>query len=154
MQLKYNYLFNFAVSYVGGGFKRLYEYAKWFNEHGGACFIIHPNCESFIKEFPNNRFFMATQPRYQRIFNDCGYLSDIERDIGKPDLYYSYGIPVYGRFGKINWFHLSNVLPLSSRDIPLSLFDRFIRLNYLGWKIKNNFKNADVISASLNINLF
>ena len=51
MQLEYNYLFNFAVSHIGGGFKRLHEYAKWFNDHGGAYFIIHPHCENLITEF-------------------------------------------------------------------------------------------------------
>jgi len=153
MQLKYNYLFNFAVSYVGGGLKRLYEYAKWFNEHGGAYFVIHPHCENFISEFPNNRYFLATQPRYQRIFNDCGYLDEIGRVIGKPDLYFSYGIPIYSKFGHVNWFHLSNVLPLYTRDIPLSFFDRYLRLSYLGWKIKRNFKHADVISAESNYSL-
>ena len=153
MQLKYNYLFNFAVSYMGGGIKRLHEYAKWFNENGGACFIVHPRCANLINEFPNNRFFVVTQPRYQRVFNDCGYLGDIVGAIGKPDLYYSYGIPIYGSLGKINWFHLSNVLPLYSRDIPVSLFDRLIKNTFLGWKIKKNFKNADVISAESNYSL-
>ena len=152
MQLKYKYLFNFAASYLGGGYKRLFEYSKWFNENGGAWFIIHPHCASLINQFQNNRFFLATQPRYQRIFNDCRYLTGIEREIGKPDLYYSYGIPIYARFGKVNWFHLSNVLPLSTRNIPLPFFDK-LKLGYLGWRIKSNYINADVISAESSYSL-
>jgi hypothetical protein len=146
------FLFNFSVSYSGGGFKRLYAYAKWFNENGGAWFIIHPRCESLIKEFQNNHVFLVRQPRYQRIFNDCGYLNAIGKEIGQPDLYYSYGIPIYVRFGRVNWFHLSNVLPLGSQGIPLPLFDR-LRLGYLGWRINHNFKNADLISAESNYSL-
>ena len=149
MNIKNKFLFNFAVSYSGGGFKRLYEYAKWFSENGGAWFIIHPRCGSLINEFPNNQFFLAAQPRYERIFNDCGYLDTIWSEIGQPDLYYSYGIPTYVPFGKINWFHLSNVLPLGSQGIPLPLFDR-LKLGYLGWRIIHNFQNADVISAESN----
>ena len=146
------YLFNFAVTYVGGGFKRLYEYCKWFNENGGAGFIIHTNCKSLIKEFPNNHFFLTNQSKLQRIFMDCNYLNSIERKIGPPDLYYSYGIPIYAKFAKINWFHLSNVLPIFSRDIPLTLFDR-LNFSILGRRIKRNFQNADVISAESNYSL-
>jgi hypothetical protein len=146
------YLFNFAVSYLGGGFKRLYEYSRWFNDNGGAWFIIHPRCESLVKEFSNNHFFITNQPKYQRIFMDCKYLNNIGKEIGIPDLYYSYGIPIYAKFGKVNWFHLSNVLPITSKDISLSLFDRII-LRILGWKIKHNFQNANVISAESNYSL-
>jgi hypothetical protein len=147
MIVKYNFLFNFAATRTGGGLKRLYEYTKWFHKKGGACFIIHPNCEFLIKNFPNNQYFIVLQSRTQRLFKDCDYLSDIKKEIGMPDLYYSYGIPVYYHFGKINWFHLSNVLPLNSKNMEVSLFDRYIRLRLLGWKMSKNYKNADIISA-------
>lgn len=146
MNVKNKYLFNFAVSYVGGGLKRLHGYAKWFNEHGGAWFIIHPQSDSLISEFKNNRYFVSRQARYQRLFNDCAYLTDIREEIGTPDLYYSYGIPIYAKFGKVNWFHLSNVLPLYSKGIPLPLFDR-IKLKYLGFRIRSNYHNADVVAS-------
>jgi len=144
--VKNKYLFNFAVSYMGGGLKRLHGYAKWFNEHGGAWFIIHPQCEFLVSEFKKNRYFVTRQARHERLFNDCAYLTDVREEIGTPDLYYSYGIPIYAKFGKVNWFHLSNVLPLYSKGIPLSLFDR-IKLKYLGFRIKNNYHNADVIAS-------
>ncbi len=140
------FLFNFAVSHSGGGFKRLFAYAKWFNENGGAMFIIHPRCERLLLEFPNNRFFIVNQPRYQRIYRDCTYLSRIDREVGRPDLYYSYGIPVNVRFGKLNWFHLSNLLPLDWRGIPLSLLDK-LKFFSLGLRIRSCVKNADIISA-------
>lgn len=146
MNVKNNYLFNFAVSYGGGGFKRLYEYAKWFNKNGGAIFIIHPKCENLRDEFPQNRFFVVNQSKHERIFNDCNYLNNIRTEFNTPELYYSYGIPIYFKFGIINWFHLSNILPLFMRNIPLPIFDKF-KLRYLGFKIKNNYQNADVISA-------
>lgn len=152
MEIKNKFLFNFAASYSGGGFKRLYEYARWFNDHGGAWFITHPRCGSLVNEFPNNRWFIALQPTYQRIVADCRYLDAVGKETGRPTLYYSYGIPIYARFGRINWFHLSNVLPLRARGIPLALFDRF-KLGYLGWRIKQNFRNADVISAESDYSL-
>ncbi len=152
MSIKNKFLFNFAVTYCGAGFKRLHAHAKWFDENGGAWFIIHSHCASLIKEFPNNRFFLVIQPRYQRIFNDCQYLDAIEKEIGQPEFYYSYGIPIYSRFGRINWFHLSNALPLGTQGIPLPLFDR-LKLNFLGWRIKQNLQNADIISAESNASL-
>ena len=146
---KFNFLFNFAVTRTGGGLKRLYAYSKWFNENGGALFIIHPKCDFLKKKFPKNKYFIVFQSRLERIFNDCKYLIKIKKEINKPDLYYSYGIPIYYHFGKINWFHVSNILPLSSRpwNLKLSLFDRLLRLNLLSFKIKKNFPNADIVSA-------
>ena len=146
MKIENHYLFNFAVSYSGGGQKRLYEYSKWFNEKGGAWFVIHPKCEYLVSEFPFNRYFIASQTKWQRLFDDCSYLDLIKQDIGQPDLYYSYGIPIYARLGKVNWFHLSNVLPLSLHNVPISLLD-WLKLSYLGLRIKKNFRNAEVISA-------
>jgi hypothetical protein len=40
--------------------------------------------------------------RLSCLFDDWGYL----QAIGRPELYYSYGIPLYRRFGRVNWFHL------------------------------------------------
>lgn len=146
MVINNKFVFNFSASYSGGGRKRLYAYAQWFNQNAGATFIIHPHCESLKNEFPNNHFITVNQSKLQRMFHDCDYLKDIGCRIGVPDLYYSYGIPIYAKFGKLNWFHLSNVLPLGSKGIPLPLFDK-LKLQYLGRRIITNFKNADVISA-------
>ncbi len=151
--MKNNYLFNFSASFGGGGFKRLYAYAKWFNQNGGAWFLIHANCHALINEFPNNRFTIANQSKFQRLVNDCGYLRAIQKEINKPDLYYSYGIPIYYKLGRVNWFHLSNVLPLVAfKGIPIALFDK-IKLSYLGRRIKNNYKNADICSAESDFSL-
>jgi glycosyltransferase involved in cell wall biosynthesis len=146
MKIVNRYLFNFTVSYSGGGHKRLYEYTKWFDGKGGAWFVIHPNCAYLATEFPNNQYFIIRQTMWQRFFSDCAYLKKIKQKIGEPDIYYSYGIPIYERVGKVNWFHLSNILPLALQNIPITLFTR-LKLAYLGCLIKNNFGNAEVISA-------
>ncbi|QLZ67406.1 glycosyltransferase family 1 protein [Legionella sp. PC1000] len=150
--LKNKFLFNFSVSYLGGGVNRLVAYAKWFNQNGGAYFIIHPLCQYLVKQFPNNQYIIIKQSKLQRLFNDCFYLKDFQKQIGTPEFYYSYGIPIYYKFGKINWFHLSNILPLCTRNIPLSLFDK-LKFTCLGARIKKNFAHADVISAESNFSL-
>jgi|APSaa5957512535_1039671.scaffolds.fasta_scaffold28184_1 hypothetical protein len=145
--IKYKFLFNFSVTRTGGGLKRLYEYTKWFHKRGGAWFVIHPNCEFLIEEFPNNEYFTVSQVRAQRVLKDCNYLPDIREKIGTPDLYYSYGIPIYYRFGRVNWVHISNILPFKSQGMGLSLFDKYIKYPILSRKMKGNYKNADIISA-------
>jgi hypothetical protein len=153
MNVGNKFLFNFAASYSSGGYKRLREYAKWFNGNGGAWFIIHPRCRSLSNEFSDNKFFVVRQSRIRRLYDDCGYLESIRAEIGcQPELYFSYGIPLYFRFGRINWFHLSNVLPIEAAGIPLSLADR-ITFRYLGWRIRRGFRIADVISAESNNSL-
>src|SRR3982074_1710058 len=103
MRMLYKFVFNFSASYSGGGYKRLYHYAKWFNENGGAWFVINPRCAALKTELPNNGYFIASQSRAQRVFSDCAYLCAIEKEIGKPEFYYSYGVPLYYRFGDVNW---------------------------------------------------
>jgi hypothetical protein len=146
MQVDHRLLFNFSASYSTGGYKRLYEYAKWFNSNGGAWFIIHPRCIHLVAEFPNIRFFIANLSRFERLYNDCAYLETIEQEIGQPELYYSYGIPLYSRFGRVTWFHLSNVLPLGPKGVRLSLFLR-LKAAFLGSKMRAGFIYADIISA-------
>jgi len=48
--------------------------------------------------------------------------------------------------GRLNWFHLSNVLPLRTRGIPLTPGFR-LKMQYLGWRIRASLPNADVVSA-------
>ena len=152
MPIKNNYLFNFSVSHSGGGYKRLYAYSKFFNAKGGAYFILHPNCKNIALEFKKNKYFFAKQSSLNRLLNDCFYLSDIINNIESLRFYYSYGIPIYCKIANVNWFHISNVLPLASEGIPISLFD-CIKMRFLGNRIRANFLNADVISAESNYSL-
>ena len=88
-----------------------------------------------------------SQTRVQRVFNDCNYLSHIIKEIKIPELYYSYGIPIYSSIGKVNWFHMSNILPLKSKGMGLSFFDRCVKIPIMRLKTIKNYVNADVISA-------
>jgi glycosyltransferase involved in cell wall biosynthesis len=146
MRVEYPFLFNFAASYSQGGYKRLHEYARWFDRNGGAWFAIHPRCEQLRAEFPTNRFFIVSQSHFKRLYDDSGYLDDIGQAIGQPELYYAYGIPLYRRFGRINWFHLQNVLTVGSHAAPLSAFHR-LKFRFLGNRFRRGFALADVISA-------
>jgi hypothetical protein len=148
-----NYLlFNFSVSYSGGGYKRLYEYSKVIHSQGGAHFIIHPNCQSLVTLFPRNHYHIVKQSFLERIFEDCKYLKPIIESLGVPDLYYSYGIPIYYEIGVVNWFHLSNVLPLAPKGISSSLLSRLKAIE-LGRRIRKNLANASVISAESKFSL-
>src|SRR5437868_13759538 len=117
-RLAHDILFNFAASPVGGGLKRLHEYARWFDAHGGARFVVHPKCERLQDEFTRNEFVIARQSGASRILRGVLAVRKLQRTHGSPQCYYAYGIPLDGRIGHVNWFHLSNVLPLSWRGIP------------------------------------
>ena len=145
-------LFNFSVSHSGGGYKRLFEYSKVINNQGGAHFIIHPNCETLITLFPKNHYHIVKQSALERIFEDCKYLKPIIENFGVPDLYYSYGIPIYTKIGVVNWFHLSNVLPLAPKGISSGLVSH-LKVMELGRRIRNNLANASVISAESQFSL-
>jgi len=146
MQVTHRFLLNFAASYSEGGYKRLRAFAEWFDRRGGAWFAIHPRCAHLIAQFPHNHYFPVEKSRISRLFDDWGYLQPILEVTGRPDLYYAYGIPLYAPVGRINWFHLSNVLPLGTRGIPLSIADR-LKFHGLGRRIRQGFALADIISA-------
>ncbi|URQ68447.1 glycosyltransferase [SAR86 cluster bacterium] len=150
--MKNNYLFNFSVSWTGGGLKRLYAYSEWFDKKGGTNFIVHPTCSNFIDLYPNNKYFIVKQSKLSRLFKDSSYLQEILTKLDNLDMYYSYGIPIYSRVCKVNWFHLSSVTPLLALNMDLSIFNK-IKYSILGMKIKRNLKHADHISAESNFSL-
>ena len=146
-----NYLFNFSASCSGGGLKRLTEYLKWYNKKGGATFIIRKECKHLVNAYPNIDFNVVDKSLFDRIVNDWKYIDEIVID-KKPLFYYSYGIPIYKRVGIINWFHLSNVLPLKPNEKTLSIIKK-IKYHLIGYRIKKNLINADYISAESNHSL-
>ena len=152
MRVANSFLFNFAASFSEGGLKRLRAYADWYNRNGGAWFAIHPRCSGLSTEFPRNQFFIIKRSHLRRLYDDWSYLDSIGDLIGQPDIYYAYGIPLYRRVGRVNWFHLSNILPLGTRGIPLAFRDR-LKFAYLGRRIRRGVGLADVISAESNHSL-
>ena len=144
--IEHRCLFNFAASYSDGGYKRLHAYARWFDGHGGAWFAIHPRCSGLMTEFPRNRYFVVASTRLARLYDDWRYLRPLTAAIGQPDLYYAYGIPLYRRVGRVNWFHLSNVLTLNTAGLPVAPLDR-LKFHILGRRIRRGLPLADVISA-------
>jgi hypothetical protein len=147
------YLFNFSASPRGGGFKRLYAFANFFNKRGGSNFLIHPSCLPALIKFKKNNFIVIKQNILIRFFNDSNYLNFIAKSLGGIDFYYSYGIPIYKRVAKLNWFHLSNILPIISlKNIPVNIFTK-LKMHFLGIRILDNLVNADIISAESNFSL-
>ena len=146
-------LFNFSRSYSGGGLKRLLAFSKYFNENGGANFIVNSKVKPYIKEYLNNKYYYLNSNIYNIINSDKKYLLNLVKLLNNIDLYYSYGIPIAFKIGKINWFHLSNVLPLVERgEYNISMY-RSIELNFLGFLIKKKYTNSDILSAESNYSL-
>ncbi|MBW2660877.1 MAG: glycosyltransferase [Deltaproteobacteria bacterium] len=141
-----SFLFNFSASYGGGGLKRLMAYSSWFNEHGGASFIVNDRLKGIDKQFPVNKYLFLRQSRFSRVINYSSQLNNLIADTGAIDLYYSYGMPLPRKVSRVSWFHLSNVLPLTKEIVPLPL-KRRLEMLLLGFLINSCLKYADVISA-------
>ena len=148
----YNYLFNFSASYIGGGHKRMIEFVKYLNNIGGAIFIINTNCKNDVLQYTNNKYFFIKQNNLKRLLLGERYLKTVVSIYNNIEFYYSYGIPVTKSIGKINWLHISNVLPLTKEEIKISLYNKIKNL-YIGYLIKKSFKVVNFISAESNYSL-
>lgn len=125
MKKKLVWLFNFSSSWSGGGLIRTLETVKWFDNNLGAYFIINDKIKAEISEYnKNNKYFFISENKIKRLLIDGYYMSKIISEIGEPDIYFSYGIPVFKDIAKINWFHISNALTLKTKNISLPLGKR------------------------------
>jgi hypothetical protein len=141
-----NFLFNFSASSAGGGLKRLHEYSKWFNKVGGSNFIISPIVNDYLTtKYPNNKYFVVKQSNLDRIFRDQHYLKNLTTNFKQLEFYYSYGIPIYSKIAKKNWFHISNVAPFAN-GVEKSIKD-LIRNPILKYRFLNNLDIPNFISA-------
>lgn len=147
------YLFNFSSSYSGGGLKRLIAFCNWFDERGGASFIVNEKLRGRVERYTNNKFFFVKISKLSMALNHQSYLTPIIKEIGSCEFYYSYNIPMKKIEAGVTWFHLSNVLPLlpaKKYGVPAK---RSLELFWLGVLIKRCFKHADFISAESNFAL-
>lgn len=145
-------MFNFSASRAGGGLKRLHEFSRWCDAHGGADFIIHESCRNLPTAFPNNRYHCVAQSALSRLFDDESYLDPILASLGELHLYYAYGIPIYRRAARVNWFHLSNVIPFNVGRVSLPAID-YLKQPLLAWRYRSNLKHADIASAESHASL-
>ena len=140
------YLFNFSASYFGGALKRITAYLDWFNRHGGAHFVLNKRLQGIENKFTHNRYCFIQQNSLTRVLNYSPLFNQFVKKIGPIDFYYSYGVPLPCKLGKVNWLHIANVLPFVNARQYVSL-RRSLELQLLGFLIKNSMKHADIISA-------
>lgn len=142
-----NWLFNFSASPAGGGLVRLRETAKWFDGHGGATFLVHAKALEAVSRYSNCNRHIGIQPdKLRRLFADGNYLPGVIRQIGVPDVYFSYGIPLFYSVARINWLHVSNALTLT-RDRYGMPFRRHFEHQLLGKRLVRSLKHAHIASA-------
>jgi len=147
------WLFNFSASFVGGGLMRLIETARWFDQNEGGNFIVNEKAFHAVKNFSKkNVYFLVSSNKLKRFINDGYYIKDILHTIGSPDVYFSYGIPVFFQVGKINWFHISNATSLTTHKINLPLVKR-MEMILLKNRIINSLKFVQIISGESEFSL-
>lgn len=139
---KKEFVFNFVIASSGGSYNRLYAFSQWFNEHGGATFIINSRCSNLLDVFINNHYIVldkaVSQPR--SLFHNT------------PLVYYSYGLPIQQQIGQINWFHLNNILPFCLDEISIPIA-QYLKLSFQRYKIQHYNKKANILSAESNFSL-
>jgi glycosyltransferase involved in cell wall biosynthesis len=141
------WLLNFSASPTGGGRRRLEETAKWFEKHGGATFLVHTDVSMSVSQGADrNRFIRISQSKLERLLADGRYLPSIISELGRPDVYFSYGIPVFYAAGRVNWFHVSNSLTLTRKRHRMPL-RRYLELQLLGRRTILSLKNTQIASA-------
>ena len=129
------WLFNFASYFHGGGLRRLIESARWFDKNEGAQFIINKKALSAVEKYSKKNVYHLVSPtRLERLISDGGYIKSILQNIKKPDVYFSYGIPIPFNIGKENWLHISNATSLMTDKIDLP-FKRKIEMVFLKKRI-------------------
>ena len=144
---------NFSSSYSGGGLRRLVETAKCFDKRDGCYFIIHQKAYKYLKDYcKNNVYYVVTQNKIRRLFDDGYYLQNILDVIGTPDIYFSYGIPIFFRIGKVNWFHISNALSLTTQKINMPIIQR-LKMILLKYRILKSLNHVQIISGESEFSL-
>ena len=149
------WLFNFSSSWSGGGLIRTLETIKWFDDNLGASFIISDRIKGLVSSYnKKNKYFFISENKIKRLLMDGYYMPKIIDQIGRPDIYFSYGIPVFNNIAKINWFHISNALTLKTNNISLPLITRF-KMWILKKRIIKTMNNTDIASgeSKFSINL-
>lgn len=142
-----NYLFNFSSSYSGGGLVILKSYLELFEKHGGASFILNDKLKAELDgKYRNNKIYFVKIQKIKRLLDDEYYLKPIIKTNQKFDLYFAYGMPVYSKIAKVNWFHVSNLIPVSPEHGQLRGLS-MLQMLLLGRRIKKNAVNLDVLSA-------
>ena len=68
------------------------------------------------------------------------------------ELFYSYGIPIYQKYARVNWLHVSNILPFMKDKFPLTLQEK-LKIEILKNTFNSTLKNPDIISAESHASL-
>ena len=101
-----------------------------------------------INNVIKNRYFFIEENKILRLLNDGYYISKIVEEIGRPDIYFSYGIPVFNDLANINWFHISNSLTLKTKDISLP-FSKRVQMWILKKRIISSMDKTNILSLTI-----
>lgn len=126
-----NWLFDFRVSEVGGGLKRLEETARWCSERRPSTFIVGSTISQKLANIaPNNNYISFKMCGLERLICDSTFLTKQVR-LSEYNCYFAYGVPLYKRLFDFQWLHISNALVLRpfSYTLPLSSRIKFMELH-------------------------
>ncbi len=142
-----SWLFNFSVSDKTGSMRRIMPTIRFYDENGGAIFVLNSSLRNDVLQYRHkNRYFFVNQTFLERMLKNEDYIREVVTECGQPDIYFSYGIPIYQKIGKLNWLHISNALSLTVKNIRLPAETR-IKMLLLKRRIQATVANIDVVSG-------
>lgn len=142
-----SWLFNFSVSDKTGAMRRIMATIRFYDDNGGAIFILNSSLRQDVRQYSHkNRYFFVNQTFLERVLKNEDYIREVIIECGRPDIYFSYGIPIYQKIGKFNWFHVSNALSLTVKHIRLSAETK-IKMLLLKHRIQATVDNMDIVSG-------
>lgn len=147
---KYDIIFDFSASRVGGGLRRLREYYRYFiTKNYPVLFLVHPMLAHELKPAGKVEILGLARSPLGRIIADSAYVRPYA---GMSPWFFSYGIPLGGRVADRNWFHVSNALPFGYRNCTVTQQAR-LKNWLLASRFKRGAKNVDVLSAESQFSL-
>lgn len=142
-----NILLNFQSSYSGGGLKRLIEFSKYFNDTGGATFVVHPYAVRYLSGYDKNVYVVVQISVFDRLINRCSFESHPSLRSVEWDVYYSYGVPVYKSIlANKKIMHVSNVLPFVWGRYGYGFLD-WLKFKLISFYIIKSFPHCTHVSA-------
>ena len=130
----------------------MYNYFDWFNNNGGANFIVNEKLSGVQKKFQKNKYFFVKPNLFLKLTGYRSYLKTHILSNYKVDFYFSYGIPTNFKVAEITWIHICNVLPLITESYGMNK-QRVIINKTLGFLLKKSFSHYDYISSESNFSL-
>lgn len=142
--MNFDIVFDFSSSGSGGSLKRIQAYIDFFKKaEFKVIFLINKKALVSLNGLESVDYLVIEKSILSKLLCNQSHLNFIKE---KPKCYFSYGFPISKKVGLMNWFHISNALPLNINIKYLDLFT-FFKMIIVRFQYKFFCKTPDVVSG-------